>query len=60
VYLWWDSSTLYHDLKIQYYSQAVDLSNTRIVQTATGGNSTFIALTEDERVKYYNNKNHWI
>jgi len=36
---------------LKYYSQLIDLSNTSIQQTATGDDSTFIVLTEDERVK---------
>jgi len=49
VYYWYDRADT--EPEVQYYSQLIYLSNTRFVQTAAGGNSTFIALTEDERVK---------
>jgi len=49
VYHWWDFTP--DAPSVKYYSQLIDLSNTRIAQTATGGDSTFITLTEDERVK---------
>ncbi|XP_011054452.1 PREDICTED: RCC1 and BTB domain-containing protein 1-like [Acromyrmex echinatior] len=51
VYHWYDVT--WSELKVEYYSQLIDLRYTRIVQSAVGGNRTFIILTDDQKVFYF-------
>ncbi|XP_018315261.1 RCC1 and BTB domain-containing protein 1-like [Mycetomoellerius zeteki] len=51
----WLSGIELAELNLMYYSHLIDLRYSRVVQSVAGGGSTFIILTDDQKVFYFQN-----